>query len=147
MRMPELIRAAYVIARRDFTATVFSRAFLLFLLGPLFPFLMIAVISGGRGALDPVQQPTVAVIAASEDFKAMAKARERLQAALAPAELMRIKHFEPQPDREAQSARVLGSNSPPVIAVLEGRLERPRLTAAGGADSAADAPACARSLA
>ncbi|MBA3526979.1 MAG: ABC transporter permease [Sphingomonas sp.] len=137
MRTPELLRAAYVIARRDFTATVFSRAFLLFLLGPLFPFLMIAVISGGRGALDPMQQPMVGVVASQEDFAAISNARQRLQAALAPTELMRIKHFEPKPDRQAQRAEILAANSPPVLAVLEGGLEQPRLIGAIGADGTA----------
>lgn len=40
MKLPETIRAAFVIARRDFTATVLSKTFLLFLLGPLFPILL-----------------------------------------------------------------------------------------------------------
>ena len=137
MKVPELFRAAFVIARRDFAATVFSRTFLLFLLGPLFPFLMIAVISGGRGALDQVQQPVVGVIAAEADYAAMAKAHERLQAAISPAELMRIKHFQPQRDADAQRTRVLASSSPPVVAVLEGGRERPRLTGAVGEDGAA----------
>ncbi|HYI43156.1 MAG TPA: ABC transporter permease [Sphingomicrobium sp.] len=135
--MKELLRAAYVIARRDFAATVFSRAFLLFLLGPLFPFLMVAVISGGRGALDPVQQPVIGVIASQQDYAAMASAHERLQSALAPAELMRIKHFAPEPDLDAQRRRVLASSSPPVIAVLDGGLERARLTGAVGDDGVA----------
>ncbi len=137
MRAPEMLRAAYVIARRDFTATVFSRTFVFFLLGPLFPFLMIAVISGGRAALDPMQQPIVGVVASPSDFIAISQAHERLQTALAPTELMRIKHFEPQPDAAAQRASILASNSPPVLAVLEGGLERPRLTGAVGADGMA----------
>ncbi|MBA2771452.1 MAG: ABC transporter permease [Sphingomonas sp.] len=135
--MPELLRAAYVIARRDFTATVFSRTFLFFLLGPLFPFLMIAVISGGRGALDPMQQPIVGVVASQQDFTAISQAHRRLQTALAPTELMRIRHFRPEPDAEAQRARILASNSPPVLAVLEGGLERPRLTGSIGDDGTA----------
>lgn len=137
MKMPELFRAAYVIARRDFTATVFSRAFLLFLLGPLFPVLMIAVISGGRGALDPVQQPTVAVVASDSDYAALAAAHRRLQKALAPTELMRIKHFQPAPDAAAQRAGIIASSSPAVIAVLEGGLYRPRLTGAVAEDGMA----------
>ena len=44
--MRELLRSAFVIGRRDFTATVFSRSFLLFLLGPLFPIIMIVIFSG-----------------------------------------------------------------------------------------------------
>ena len=137
MRIPELLRAAYVIARRDFTATVFSRAFLLFLLGPLFPFLMIAVISGGRGALDQMQQPIIGVVASQSDFAALSEAHRRLQTALEPAELMRIQHFAPEPDADAQRARILASNSPPVVAVLEGGLRRPRLTGAVGEEGIA----------
>jgi hypothetical protein len=37
MKLPETIRAAFVIARATYTATVLSKTFLLFLLGPLFP--------------------------------------------------------------------------------------------------------------
>ena len=43
------IRAALVIGRRDFTATVFSKAFLFFLLGPLFP-ILIGLLFGNIGA-------------------------------------------------------------------------------------------------
>ena len=46
-RLP-LLKAAYVIARRDFTAILFSRAFIFFLLGPLFP-LTVGAIAGGIG--------------------------------------------------------------------------------------------------
>ncbi|MEJ7777127.1 MAG: ABC transporter permease [Sphingomicrobium sp.] len=137
MKAPELLRGAFVIARRDFTATVFSRAFLLFLLGPLFPVLMIGVISGVRGPLDQVQQPIIAVVASQGDFAALAAAHARLQTALAPTELMRIEHFEPEPEAQRQRTRILASNSPAVIAVLEGGLERPRLTGAIGADGMA----------
>ena len=42
-----LLSAAFVIARRDFTAILFSKAFLLFLIGPLF----FIGISGAAGAL------------------------------------------------------------------------------------------------
>ncbi|MFZ1741655.1 MAG: ABC transporter permease, partial [Pontixanthobacter sp.] len=35
-RLP-MLQAAYVIARRDFLAILFSRSFFFFLLGPLFP--------------------------------------------------------------------------------------------------------------
>ena len=40
--------AARVIAQRDFRAILFSRAFLFFLLGPLFP-IIIGVLAGGIG--------------------------------------------------------------------------------------------------
>jgi ABC-2 type transport system permease protein len=45
--MTRLLRSAWVIARRDYVATVWSRTFLLFLLGPLLPLLF----GGGYGAI------------------------------------------------------------------------------------------------
>src|SRR5688500_18220350 len=59
--MPTLFRSAFVIARRDFTATVFSKTFLLFLLGPLFPVLM-GVIFGiiGGASMSQAERPVVA---------------------------------------------------------------------------------------
>ena len=49
MKLPETIRAAFVIAGRDYVATVLRKSFLLFLLGPLFP-LMLGVGMVGIGA-------------------------------------------------------------------------------------------------
>ena len=46
-RLP-LLKAAYVVARRDFVAILFSRAFFFFLLGPLFPVAVVAL-AGGVG--------------------------------------------------------------------------------------------------
>ena len=44
--MKRFLRSALVIARRDFAATVLSKTFIFFLLGPLFPVLM-GALSGG----------------------------------------------------------------------------------------------------
>ena len=56
--MMRFLRSAFVIARRDFAATVLSKAFIFFLLAPLFPLLMGGVF-GGIGA-------RVAIIAAGK---------------------------------------------------------------------------------
>ena len=42
------LAAAFVIARRDFTAILFSRSFIFFLLGPLFP-VLVGAVAGGIG--------------------------------------------------------------------------------------------------
>ena len=47
--MMQLLRGAFVIARRDFAATVLSKAFIFFLLGPIFP-LLLGGVFGGIGA-------------------------------------------------------------------------------------------------
>ena len=125
--MPEWIRAAYVIARRDFVATVFRRTFLLFLLGPLFPVLL-GFGFGGMGAklAQDSERPTVAVIATPAAFDPIRAARDRLAEAsgAAPVELIQVM---PGPDIEAQRERLLAQKSPPVIAVLSGGLDRPHL--------------------
>ena len=41
-------QAAFVIARRDFFAILLSRAFIFFLLGPLFP-VVVGALAGGIG--------------------------------------------------------------------------------------------------
>uniref|UniRef100_UPI00286E0420 ABC transporter permease n=1 Tax=Sphingomonas sp. TaxID=28214 RepID=UPI00286E0420 len=133
--MMEMIRASFVIARRDFTATVFSRAFLLFLLGPLFPIAMGALFGsiGGRIAAT-AEQPTVAVVASAEDYRAIAAARERLATGLRQAPIIRLAHYPPAGDPAAHRARLLKSQAPPVLGVLEGGLDRPRFTGAVSED-------------
>jgi ABC-2 type transport system permease protein len=127
--MAGLLRSAFVIARRDFTATVFSRAFLLFLLGPLFPILMAAIFGGlGGVGMSPAERPVVAVVSSDADFQTLAAARQRHNNAVAPGMLVELLHVPPQPDAAAQRARLLASKSPPVIAVLEGGLTRPHLS-------------------
>ena len=48
--MMRFLRSAFVIARRDFAATVLSKTFIFFLLGPLFPLLLGGVFGGHRRA-------------------------------------------------------------------------------------------------
>ena len=133
--MPEWIRAAFVIARRDFVATVFRRTFLLFLIGPLFPVLL-GLGFGGMGAklAADSDRPTVAVIATDTAFAPIMMARDRFAASTTeeqPAELIRV---DPQANAAAQRARLLAQKSPPVIGVLEGGLAAPHLTGTVNAD-------------
>ncbi len=74
-----LFEAARVVARRDFRAILFSRAFLFFLLGPLFP-ILIGALAGGIGGQVQRDATTrlVAVAMADADAQAMMQARERL---------------------------------------------------------------------
>jgi len=78
-------QAAFVVARRDFVAILFSRAFLFFLLGPLFP-ILVGGLAGGIGS--SVQEQTAAreigVAMSAPDTQAMLAASERLQAELGP---------------------------------------------------------------
>jgi ABC-2 type transport system permease protein len=71
--------AALVIARRDFTAILFGRSFIFFLLAPFFP-VVIFIIAGGIG--QKVQQNTarveLGIVMSPSDTAAMLAARDRL---------------------------------------------------------------------
>lgn len=78
---PRLTRleAAWVIARRDFIAVLFSRAFLFFLIGPLFP----VIVGGLAGSIGSQTTRSVAVVEvgiamSAEHNAAMLAARDQL---------------------------------------------------------------------
>ncbi|MBD3730083.1 MAG: ABC transporter permease [Sphingomonadales bacterium] len=72
-------QAAFVVARRDFHAILFSRAFLFFLLGPVF-MIVIATISGSLGnrISQEAINPEVGVAMSAPDTAAMLAAHEKL---------------------------------------------------------------------
>jgi ABC-2 type transport system permease protein len=128
--MIRFLRSAYVIARRDFAATVLSKAFIFFLLGPLFP-LLLGGVFGGIGARVATQtaQPVIAVIGLPQEFAAMSAARDRLAKATDEGAIIHLVYFAPEKDVEAQQRRLLNSShNPPVRAVLTGWFGDPHLT-------------------
>jgi ABC-2 type transport system permease protein len=136
--MIRLIRSAYVIARRDFTATVLSKAFLFFLLGPLFP-LLLGGVFGGIGARVASQAETavVAVVGPQSEFERLQGARERLADAIGEDGVVRLVYFKPEPDLAAQKRHLLANTNPPVRAVLTGSPGGLALTGAIGEDDTA----------
>ena len=60
------LRAALVIARRDYVATVWSRAFILFLLGPLIPILFGMTFGTVGSKMSAPSAPPTIVIPASD---------------------------------------------------------------------------------
>jgi len=128
--MSRLLHPAFVIARRDFTATVMSKTFIFFLLGPLFP-LLLGGLFGGIGATvaSRTEQPVIAVVASPAEFAAIAAARAELAGASGRANVVQLRRVAAQPDR-AEQVRQLLSGNPPVAAVLSGGLAAPRLSGA-----------------
>ena len=128
--MRELLRAAFVIARRDFSATVLSRAFLLFLLGPFFPVMMIAIFGAATAPMgNAASKPLIAVVASAKDFQALADARNRLSDAFGGMAAVELQRAEPSGDPR-QPERLLKSRQPSYVAVLTGGLQEPRLVGA-----------------
>lgn len=134
MKIRHVVRSAFVIGRRDFTATVMSKAFLLFLLGPLFPVMMGAAFGGiGARIENDAQRPVVAVVAGQAEYARIAGARGRLAGMLRGERVVQLTRAEPP----ATPGALLAQEVPPVIGVLEGGLDRPRFTGAVQADGPA----------
>ena len=135
--MREFLRGGFVIGRRDFSATVLSRAFILFLMAPLFP-VMIGGVFGGLTAktAQDVAQPMIAVIGNSNEFITLLTARQRLQEASPDTRYVRLIGYLPEKDAAAQRERLLKSTRPPITGVLEGGLDKPEVRGLVGRDGA-----------
>ncbi len=122
-----LWRAAYVVARRDFTAILFSRAFIFFLLGPLFP-IAVAALAGGIGAQvqSEAMAADVGVAMSAEDSAAMIAARDALTQQIGGV----IPPFVPL-DRGTNfdAPAVLEGREGRLAAIITGTLAEPELTA------------------
>src|SRR5207302_2222639 len=85
------IRSALVIARRDFSATVLSKAFIFFLLAPLFPLLMGGVFGGiGSRIASQKHRPVVAMIASRAEFDRVQAARDQTAAAVGDDGIVKV---------------------------------------------------------
>ncbi|HEU4498750.1 MAG TPA: ABC transporter permease, partial [Sphingomicrobium sp.] len=119
MKLPETIRAAFVIARRDFTATVLSKTFLFFLLGPLFPILLgVGMVGIGAQVDRNAKAPPVAVVSSIKDYELLVAARDRLSPLTSSEGLIELRHVMPEGDLAAQRDRLLSDNDRPVFGVL-----------------------------
>ncbi|AUW57241.1 ABC transporter permease [Sphingobium sp. SCG-1] len=123
--MREILRAAFVIARRDFTAIIFSKSFILFLIGPLLPVVFGVAFGtiGDRMANDSMR-PVVAVALSAAESKALDAAHRRLDARGVP-DLRRY-------PASSYPQALLAGKGQGVIAVLSGTLARPVLTGRRG---------------
>jgi ABC-2 type transport system permease protein len=135
MKPRELVRSAYVIGRRDFAATVMSKTFLLFLLGPLLPVLM-GVMFGGIGARieKEAERPVIAAVASPQEFERFKASRDRLAGLLIDLTVVNFTRVDPTPDPATQRERLLRQENPPVLGVFEGGLAAPKFTGAVHAD-------------
>ena len=122
------LRSAFVIARRDFAATVLSKTFIFFLLGPLFP-LVLGGLFGSIGArvATQTQQPVIAVVMSKAEYEALYRARERLAQATGEHNVVKLVGYEREGNGDELVDRLLKSKRQPVRAVLTGWFGDPRL--------------------
>lgn len=126
--MMRFLRSSFVIARRDFSATVLSKAFIFFLLGPMFPLLLGGVFGGiGARVANQTERPVVAVVSTDHDFDRLVRARGELAQALSDGAVVELIHYSPEPDLATQQRQLLANRNPPIRAILSGGLDHPHL--------------------
>jgi len=124
----KFIRSAFVIARRDFSATVLSKTFLFFLLGPLFPLLLGGAFGSiGARVASRTERPVVAVVMHRTDAAQIAAARARLADALGDEAVVSLVYYAPQPDMAKLQRQLLRRGDPPIQAVVTGWLGDPKV--------------------
>lgn len=123
------LAAAFVIARRDFAAILFSRSFFFFLLGPLFP-LFIGALAGGIGkeVQSNAARPELGVAMAPADAQALIAARQRLEPQLGAAVPMLVVIKADGPEHSFDAAAALQDRRANLAAVVTGDLDRPVLS-------------------
>jgi ABC-2 type transport system permease protein len=129
------LRSAFVIGRRDFSATVLSKTFIVFLLAPLFPLLMGGVFGTiGARVASQSERPVLAVIGPGAEFQRLNAARDQLAGAIGDQAAVKLVGYRPEGNLAAQQRRLLSSRNPPVRAVLSGGLNHPHVTGALASD-------------
>ena len=124
------LEAAFVVARRDFLAILFSRSFLFFLLGPLFPAVVFAM-SGGLGAAanERKTEVVIAMQMPEADRAAFQAAHERIEAEMGRGRIPHFQYFEPADQvGEIDIDTLLADAKGRYGATLTGTLEKPVLT-------------------
>jgi len=127
------LAAALVVARRDFSAILFSRSFFFFLLGPIFPVLVGAMAGGvGQRVQQTADRPALGIAMEARDAAAVVEAGKLLSPRLGASlpELVVVK--ETAPGETIDSHKVLAEARGNVGALLSGTPQAPVLTGFGG---------------
>ncbi len=126
--MIEIIRAAFVIARRDFTAIIFSKSFFFFLLGPLFP-LGIGIAAGSLGSQvsRDIENPVIGIATSAEDADLLLATRLRLSRSLGVKTIPELVILEDVSGQEADVVAKLNSDKS-LTAIISGTLDAPVLS-------------------
>ena len=126
--MNNLFESAWVVARRDFMATVYSRAFILFMLAPIFVLGIMVMATQAMGRADrEAQQTTIAVLTDGPTAEALLKARSELAAATSEMAFPALRRVDPAENVEAQGRELISQQEGSYSGALAGTLERPVL--------------------
>ena len=128
--------AAMVIARRDFCAVLFSRSFIFFLVGPLFP-VFVGAMAGSVGShvQQSAEPPAIGIIMAAPDVDAMLKAQTVLAPRLGGAipNMVAVKRLAPGEAANPMAAlKGGGPRGQNLAAIISGNPAAPVLTGTPG---------------
>lgn len=127
--MMSLFEAAWVIARRDFTATVYSRSFILFLVAPLLVIgAVVALTQVMEDTESTTSRPIVALVTDSATVRALTDSRARLIAGTDEQIFPVLRVVDPAENIPVQAGRLLADEQVGYSAVFSGTLARPMLT-------------------
>ncbi|HEY5711040.1 MAG TPA: ABC transporter permease [Allosphingosinicella sp.] len=127
--MMSIFEAAWVIARRDFIATVYSRNFILFLMVPLIVFGATILVSKAANEGDrAASQPVVAMLSDSATVQALTIARQRLVAGTNDRVFPTLRAVAPAENVAVQAGNLLADEQGGYSAVFSGTLEAPVVT-------------------
>ncbi len=130
MKFSRMLRQALTVARRDFTATVMTPTFLLFLLSPLLMigFALVGSMTASSAAGGSAERQRVVVIAAPAKAGVIHAADKQLRELIVGPRSWAALQIEGAGDDVAAQARaLLDSGQYDVTAVLYGPLERPTI--------------------
>ena len=121
--------AAWVVARRDFCAVIFSKTFIFFLIGPLFP-VFIGAMAGMIGAQvsRDLDNPQVGVAMTAQQGDALIAARDALAPRMAGGvpQFVELERVKPGESFDSGAALKLGAGR--IAAIVSGTLDAPVLT-------------------
>ena len=124
--MMHVLRAAFVIARRDFSAVILSKAFIIFLLGPLFPVMIGAMAAAvGSQVAEEGGRPIVGMVMSDVDSSHMERARDRLAQDLGDSAMPDLRRYPIRSD----PAALMADRAERLSGVVSGSLAAPELTA------------------
>jgi ABC-2 type transport system permease protein len=127
--MMSVFEAAWVIARRDFIATVYSRSFILFLMVPLIVFGVSLLVGRWVDEAERASsQPVVALIADSATVQGLTAARARLVEGTSERAFPVLRAVAPAENVPVQAGRLLADEAGGYSAALSGTLDHPVLT-------------------
>ena len=128
--MKEIFRAAMVIARRDFTAIIYSKAFIFFLLGPFFP-VLVGIAAGNLGGqiAREAAQPVVGLAMVQSDSQKILNAREKLAVNMGENYFTQMKLVgDPARDQSKNPQDYLKKKEDNLSVVVTGSLAKPVVT-------------------